>query len=430
MISSCKKYLTIDEVQGRFLVGQVFSTDSAANTAVAGIYRKWKDLYNSASSLTILCGLSADELEVHSSSPQYIQYYTNEIASNNPMLPWGDLYNIIYQANACIESLEKSEISEKRKNYYMGEVKFIRAHCYFNLVNLFGDVPLLLTTDLKKNSTASRDAAAVVYEQILADLNDAEVLMEDGIFPTAIKERINSSIVKAFLARIHLYLGDWVEAKTLSTSVIQSGKYSLETNLDSAFTEGSREAIFQFSDNPLDGNFEALAFAPTADPNISMTPSLIEVFEANDLRKQNWASLKGEIFYPNKYKSRQTGDQELYTLFRLAEQFLIRAEANVHLNLITEAAEDISLLRTRAGLSVLNDNISEDSCLAEVIKERRAELFAETGHRWFDLKRTGRIDSVIASEKGNLWMSFDSLYPIPRIDIQRNPNLDQNPNYN
>lgn len=431
---SCKKYLAIEDVDGRFLIGQVFSSDSAANSAMAGIYRSWRDLNNSVLSPSVLCGLSADELRTHFPSQLYDDYYKNQISPNNAALPWASLYNIIYQANAFLESIDKSaKVSETYKNYYKGEAKFIRAHSYFNLVNLFGDVPLLLTTDIRKNSLAKRDATQTVYQQIVEDLSGADSLMQQAIFSPTEKERLNESVAKAFLGRVYLFLENWTDAFKLSNQVIQSGRYRLLVDLDGVFASGSAEAIFQFSNNQLDGNAESIVFIPDPSPRIVCSVSLIKAFESDDLRRLKWIKSGidqgNEYFYPHKYNAANSSDSQLYTLFRYSEQYLIRAEAALRLHYVLDAVNDLNIVRARAGLKKINTDISEDSCVNAIIHERRVELFAETGHRWFDLKRTAQIDEAIKFEKGNLWITSSALYPIPAADIQRNPNLAQNLNY-
>jgi hypothetical protein len=115
-------------------------------------------------------------------------------------------------------------------------------------------------------------------------------------------------------------------------------------------------------------------------------------------------------------------------VLRLAELFLIRAEANAQLNNVSNAVDDLNVLRTRAGLDLLPNSLSQQDCLNAVYQERRVELFAEWGHRWFDLKRTGQADAVLGTMKP-AWKSSAVLYPIPFGEIQLNPLLTQNAGY-
>jgi hypothetical protein len=136
-----------------------------------------------------------------------------------------------------------------------------------------------------------------------------------------------------------------------------------------------------------------------------------------------------DFYYPYKYKSRlSSGPAEYYIVFRISEQFLIRSEVRAYLNDLPGSIADLNKIRNRAGLpnTLAND---QSSLLAAIEAERRVELFTEWGHRWFDIKRTGRADLVLANEKGANWQPTDTLYPIPFGQIQLNQNLTQNPGY-
>jgi hypothetical protein len=114
-------------------------------------------------------------------------------------------------------------------------------------------------------------------------------------------------------------------------------------------------------------------------------------------------------------------------MLRLAEQYLIRAEARAQLENIPGAQEDLNAIRSRAGLP---DTDADDkaSLLLAIERERQAELFAEGGHRWLDLKRTNRADAVLGPLKAD-WQTPDALFPIPDAERQLNPNLTQNDGY-
>ncbi len=109
-------------------------------------------------------------------------------------------------------------------------------------------------------------------------------------------------------------------------------------------------------------------------------------------------------------------------VFRLAEQYLIRAEARANLENLTGANEDLNIIRKRALLDAKND-LNKDSILRNIEQERRIELFSEWGYRWFDLKRLNRADKVLTQTKGDTWQSTDALYPIPQSEIDLNSNL-------
>lgn len=156
-------------------------------------------------------------------------------------------------------------------------------------------------------------------------------------------------------------------------------------------------------------------------------------FEPGDLRKINWTKSRvfsGQtLFYPYKYKVR-TGStlQEYYVVFRLAEIYLTRSEARVMTSNLQGAKDDLNIIRQRAGLPITPASTASDIQLA-IEQERRIEYLCEWGHRWFDLKRTNRANTVIGSQKPLTWQPTDALWPIPQSQINLNPSLTQNPGY-
>ena len=114
-------------------------------------------------------------------------------------------------------------------------------------------------------------------------------------------------------------------------------------------------------------------------------------------------------------------------VIRLAEQYLIRAEARAQQNKLGEAKTDLDVLRNRAGLPGTTAS-TQSQILNAVLHERQVELFSEMGHRWIDLKRTGQIDAILSVEKTG-WNTNASLYPIQLSQLEANLNLKQNPGY-
>jgi hypothetical protein len=156
-------------------------------------------------------------------------------------------------------------------------------------------------------------------------------------------------------------------------------------------------------------------------------------FENNDQRKMNW--LKTNIvsgqsyYYPFKYKIRSgTPVTEYLIVLRLAEQYLIRAEARTRQNNLQGAKSDLNEIRKRSGLPDTDANTKDEMQIA-IEHERQTELFAEWGHRWFDLKRWEKANAVLNLLKAPNWQPTDMLYPIPLQEIQRNSALVQNEGY-
>lgn len=248
-------------------------------------------------------------------------------------------------------------------------------------------------------------------------------------------------MVSAFLAKVHLYRQEWQAAYDAANAVIGTGIYSLETNLNNVFLDGSNEAIWQL---PAMGAYTATAeagqFVPYASgvvPPYPLSVHLLNAFESGDQRLQNWAGaavIAGNptIYYPYKYKVKNPGGSatEDFMIFRLGEQYLIRAEAAAHLGHGTDALADVNVVRARAGLGASTADPSDQAAvLNAIMHERQVELFCEWGNRWFDLNRTGTATAVLGSEKTG-WQPYLALYPVPAPQIQLNHFLNPNPGYN
>jgi hypothetical protein len=167
-------------------------------------------------------------------------------------------------------------------------------------------------------------------------------------------------------------------------------------------------------------------------PRVYLTSSIVSSFEAGDQRRQKWIDSityqSVKYYYPGKYKNATTTISEYYMVLRIAEQYLIRAESNANLNNLTDAVNDIDVVRNRAGLPGLPSNLTQSQVLTAIEQERRVEFFGEWAHRWFDLKRTGRVKAVLSPLKPN-FLDTDLLYPIPVNELLYNPSLTQNLGY-
>jgi starch-binding outer membrane protein, SusD/RagB family len=437
----CKKLVKVGEPDDSLTSAMVFSNDSLAQAAVTGLYIKVM-----SSTKHLLCGgmsifpsLSADELVRFIPMVNEDQFYLNDINSNNLLVNaniWKAAYTYIFQCNSCIEGLQKSTgVSSVLKDRLTGEVKFMRALCYYYLVNLYGDVPLALSTNAEVNTLLSRSPVAQVYKQVETDLITASNIL------TNVKENTlpTSYAAKALLARVYLHLKDWGKADGLCSEVINSGQFAMQINPNDVFKANSTEIIFQLA--PVKSGMyspEGFLFVVLGNgrPSYSLTTGLWDAFEPGDLRKDSWIKLgtwSGQNYkYPYKYKTYVSTagsiPGECNVILRLAEQYLIRAEARAWQNKIEDAVSDINAIRTRAGLHELVKNISKEECLQAIEQERRTELFAEWGHRWIDLKRTGRANAVLSNVKSN-WQYYDTLYPIPFAELETAPNIKQNPGY-
>lgn len=450
IVCSCNKFLETDVSKSQITKDVVFSNDATATSAVTGMYAA---MYTSLSSFASgspnsiagLCGLSADELAYcPPSNPEMKSFETHNLFAPNSNIQalWSSMYFAIYGANNAIEGLNASSVlTPSIKNQLLGECLFVRAFAHFYLVNLFGAVPVVVSTDYKSNAKLSRTEATMVYEQIVEDLLEAQKNIGDN-YPGAERTRPNKAAVTSFLSRVYLYMGHWEGAALEATKVIEDGNYLFVSNLGGVFLKNSSETIWQLRPSfPGWGANEAVCFVLTYSPFMNpaspfiLTQDLLNAFEANDFRKDSWINTFDDgtniLHYPFKYKDKNPNQSEYSMVIRRSELFLIRSEARAKVDDLSGAMADLDSIRNRAGIpliSVTNPGISKEDLLLAIERERRVELFTEWGHRWFDLKRTGRADVVLQNKTG--YKPTAKLYPIPQLELNKNPSLgDQNEGY-
>ncbi len=371
-------------------------------------------------------GVLSDEL-IHSGSfPTVKQMDVNDILADNVTLQgyWQSYYAGIFITNVLLERIEKITISASQKNVIVGQAKFLRALMLFDLVKMYGAIPLPKTTSLAELSTIPRTPAADVYTFIIAELTAAATLL-DGVDYNAAgrdeQDRVKAGewAVKALLARVNLYIGNKAAAGSFADDVIQNGGYTLPASYTTIFSGNSTETIFEIFSSVNDQNGLAFQVRTSGRYEYAPSPQLIAAFETGDTRKAIIDDVSGAKPQVGKYKDVATGTDRTI-VFRLAEMYLIRAEANIG---NASADADVNLLRTRAGLAGLT-NVSLDN----ILQERFVELCFE-GHRWNDLIRTGRVNQVMLVINPTTWKAEDALLPIPLRDIRLNPALTQNTGY-
>jgi starch-binding outer membrane protein, SusD/RagB family len=447
-LASCNKLVQIPQPNNTITTTEVFSNPANATSAITAIYSQmsWNgnSLCFSNGATSICAGLCSDELNVYGGFGT--EFQTNSILPSDGLITgffWNDPYFNIYQANAAIEGLQAStSLQSSLKAQLRGEAEFLRAFTYFYLVNLFGNIPLATTTSYQTNSLMARDSTDTVYQQIISDLTDAQnVLAPDFSVSDGARIRANAWAARALLSRVYLYNGDWESADSLSSLIIaNTSLFSLCENLDSVFLANSTETILQlqvvnfYPYTPMEANY----FVPedtTSSPNYILSSQLLNAFEPGDLRREYWVDstdYSGAYYYfPYKYQTYvgTSGNiSQNYMLLRLAEQYLIRAEAEGQLKQLNGAINDLNTIRARAGLDSLPGSLDQAQVLAAVAQERRIELFSEWGHRWLDLKRTGQATAVLQLIKPD-WTPYAQFWPIPESEIQTDPNLTQNQNY-
>ena len=445
----CNEFVEVGIPQSELVRETVFSDGATAKAALMDIYGQMRDITVFNGNLfgfSSLLGHYSDELILFNSTSIVEPYYQHTIVPGNFILStiWNNCYNLVYASNGILEGLEKSTHIEKEvSDQLKGEALFVRACVHFYLVNLFGDVPYITTTDYNVSSKVSRMDTGEVYDLMIADLEQAKKLLSEEYISDE-RVRPNRYTASALLSRVFLYAELWTLAEAEASEVLEQAMYGL-TPLQEVFLKNSQEAIWQFKPSSSTGNtIEAQTFIFTTSPphTTALSETLVQSFDPGDQRLSSWV---GSIedgdntwYYAHKYKlntaSEEIGSEEYTVVFRLAEQYLIRAEARAQIGLdMIGAVADIDEIRQRAGLPLIsetNPGIGQAQLLDAIFHERRVELFTEWGHRWFDLKRTGRASSILQGLKPG-WKDTDILLPIPESELLLNPNLNpQNPGYN
>jgi hypothetical protein len=450
-LASCN-FLDVGPPPTQVVDTNVYSADASATAGVLGIYISLTSrgtnvpgIANDAA-LSTLLGVAADELLYANTT--YDEFRLNRVnpAGNGPGLLWSQAYATIYQCNTAIEGLTASTtLTASLKTQLLGEAKFLRAFNYFYLANIFGDVPLVLRPDYAVSSTLPRAPRATVYTAVVTDLLEAQQLLTAAYPVAGTRTRVNQAAATALLARVYLYQQNWAAAETQATAVLaQTALYTLPA-LNQAFLVGSQEAIWQLrragtvSTNTAEAIYfvpASLTVAPTA--TYQLTNTLYNAFGTPDNRRTTWTNsyaVAGNTYrYPLKYQQRVStanagAATEYSVVLRLAEQYLIRAEARIRQGNIATGIADLNAVRARAGAAALPTTLSAAEALLAVENERRLELFTEWGHRWFDLIRTGRVAAVLGPYKGTTWDANDNVWPIPATQLLANPTLTQNPGY-
>lgn len=440
LLSSCEKFVDLGAPPTQVITGDAFASDASANSVIRGLYSTVLNI-NLSGTTTFFTGIAADDLQYNATDAGITEFASNNIlnTNNNVANLWYNSYQLIKNTNNAISGLDASNsLTPLIKDQLIGEAKFFRAYAYFYLVNLYGDVPLQLRNDLYAFEDASlpRAGKQQIYDQIVSDLKDAESKMQTNYDATASpRGRANKAAASALLARVYLYQKDYQNAELYATKVLQSSDYGMPAP-DKNFQNTSNEVILQLGNLTGVTTFGAnYITAATAVPGYTLPDAVYKSFESSsttDLRKINWTSLKtisGKNYYAiTKYKVASGTGAEYHIMLRLAEQYLIRAEARCKLNNLSGARSDIDAVRTRAGLTAIHSGSNETQLLTAIETERLHEFFGEYGHRWLDLKRTERATAVLSPVKAN-WQSTDVLFPIPQAQILINTKLTQNPGY-
>lgn len=414
---SCESALDVYPFQS-LEASQAIKNENDLQYAINGCYDAFQFAGYYNRSLVVLSELASDNAYNGGTIIEYGQLNNHVILEDNDVTSgiWSAIYTGINRVNTALYYLDRlDDIPQDRKTVYEAELRFMRALHYYNLAVLFSDVPI------RTKPTMSLDDLHVPLSPQAEVLND--VVLTDLLFALGKLEgnnprRATNAGVSALLARLYQFTGEYQEAIFYATEVIENSGRILESDYASLFTpEVSVESIFEIDFTPQDGNRMAQYLFPSSMAGryeVAPEENLLEAFDPDDVRKTASFELEDPNPYCIKYKDITYGSDNVY-VFRLAEMYLIRAEALARSNgNRSDIRSDINTIRSRASLDpVTADNY--DELLLIIEQERRLE-FAFEGHRWFDLVRTNRAVDLLDPVTG----TDQYYYPIPLSESNTN----------
>ncbi|MDR1646075.1 MAG: RagB/SusD family nutrient uptake outer membrane protein [Tannerellaceae bacterium] len=410
--------------------------EKSATAALNGTYDNLKESGYYGLDLNFITYLFADNVKFVGIQTYYKifirpdGYGKTSLQSDNSALAgvWSAIYKTINSANHLIEKVplvDDPNFTQEERNDILGQAYFIRALSYFDLSRFWGGVQLVLKPTTSPNDVVGikRSSLEDTYAQVLADLAEAEARLT----PKSSRIFVDLGAVQALAARIALYREEWEKAETYASRLIGNEKYALVKPYAVFYTtKASTESIFELEFTVSESNPSSNWWRPSelggryeASLNDVIVGLLKDPATGGNRGDLVLESERRKEIYNGFYWRGQRDDPEY--LFRIAEQYLIRAEARARRNNLAGSLEDLNAVRERADVPPLDSQSYDtlDKALQALEKERRIE-FAVENHRFFDLRRTNRLGAVLGEDEGYL-------FPIPLNQLDRDPYLEPNP---
>lgn len=443
IFAGCSADFLNQEPEASLLNANFWKTESDLKQGVVGAYRSVRDMGQGQSSYWLFGEMRSDNTTFQYNEAQRGQENREFIdlfmaTPDNTLLRdfWQASYSGIARCNDVLDNSERIPMSDESRNQSEGEVKFLRAFHYFNLVRQFGGVPLRLNVTTSPNEAKSTGRASIedVYQQIIVDLTQAvEQLPTIDVIPSSERGRVTKGSAYALLGKVYLTLSRHDDALAALRNISGYQLMSVYADIFKPENKNNIESIFEIqylgAINTLSSNF-MYWFAPfnsgnvvTQDPGVNLnfnsgwnipTDDLIAAYEAGDLRKD--ASLKEGFYlngtwitvpYVSKYNHGfvQPGQTDVnFPVIRYADVMLMIAECLNEQGFAAdgEAFTLLNAVRSRAGLPAKTANnanpalrlTTQEGFRAAIFQERRIELAFEN-HRWYDLVRSGNAVAVM-----------------------------------
>ncbi|WP_372850742.1 RagB/SusD family nutrient uptake outer membrane protein [Pedobacter sp.] len=481
LLSGCRK---LDETPySSIFIEQFYKTPADAEAAINGAYSEMADLYIGPSAILVpdfsddqtyprpVVGRNTLTLFIY--DPEYSVQSSFDRISESPLNIWQKCYSGIEKANWVLEKIPGIDMPEARKKEILGEAYFLRAFFHWMLAKNFGEIPVKINASKSlEEAYVGKSVKAEVYKQIYADLDNAVLNLPSYTPAGTVKGRPSKEAAEALYAKAALYNEDWLTALEKAKLVIGKEKYTLMTNVYDLYDVSKedvarQENIWAFEgESVVPGNSSnalslygpassaAPAYGKSTFGSIFAYQSFYDSFSVNDQRRTQLlatsyinksgavvpqdkitpitpkAVLVKKYMDANSVGSKTSGN---VPIIRLADVYLIAAEAENRLNGPINAYQYLNKVHKRAtGVDVVA-GLTQPQFTDAVLQERAWEFFSE-GDRWYDLTRTGKFLTVIPAAVNDVFpvrtvLPKHKYFPIPQLEINANPKVDQNPDW-
>lgn len=433
MFTGCDSVLDI-ELDDEIRSTEAITDDVSLHSAVIGLYSEMQSSTYYGGEFVVAQALTGGIADATGFRERFAQLDNAIIPTSSAYIEssWVDVYALVNSSNLILEKMDQLGIEDSNSR---GSALFFRALGHFDALRQFGEftdsgssfgIPVVTNfVDSKSAVSIPRASVTESFNQIISDLNDAISYLDyddDRFF-------VSRATAEALLARVYLYQGNYPMAEQLATEVINNPDYYINDYYSDIYDiEGSDESIFELQFEGVNGN-NLTGLLSTSPPEVSA--NYYDFFEAMDYDNDPRSYLyydTGSVVYVDKYGTSDNDIEANAIILKLSEIYLIRAEARAHISPtdLASALDDLNVVRTRSLPSdeILVEDVPGFDDFVDILLEERARELAFEGHRWFDIVRLGRAESILGIP------SFRTVYPIPQREITiSNGTLVQNPGY-
>ncbi|MHC5201472.1 RagB/SusD family nutrient uptake outer membrane protein [Myroides sp. LJL119] len=424
---SCDDYIEVDLPKNKMNREDVYLNTETTKAALNYLYVRLRDanfIIEQGKNLS----LYTDELISNHQTPN--DFHINNILSNNAIIGnwWNSAYTEIYNINTFIEGVKTAKVlSDLDKNQFLGEAYTIRAIYYQALTQLFGDIPYTVTPNYQENINIHKTENNLVLQRIESDLLQAVDLLSYD-YRGSNRVYINRAVAEIILAENYLLQNKPDLAEKYCTNIIENPLYNLEEDINKIFKNDSKGTLLQMSPVVMPSTFPDVTFylfTTITATSFSITESLYNSFDNNDLRKSYWinnSNINNSVYHQvYKYKNKTNNLDEFQIMYRLEKAYFLLSESLVKQEKTADAVEILNKVMAFRGVVPIPTTISKSSFIDKLLIESSKEFFTEYGMRFYDLKRNDELNSL--SVKKENWQTYHNLFPLPDKETLINKNL-------